>query len=182
MSTMLVRFLVRDFNFSMQISMHQSFKLNNTNYYTIFDLPISVTNRIDSQTSEGKSRAPCNLLMNALQSDSDQRASANFIPQARFPWTNGQGTESIPPDPSNPVSPSSISPGSQGGSNVTPSNGAIASGQSYPSPVSSNPKLGGQKPEGKPSDGLGSGASFMTAPAPVTGLLCFASVLFLLIL
>ncbi|KAL9109337.1 MAG: hypothetical protein Q9227_005967 [Pyrenula ochraceoflavens] len=31
------------------ISIHQSFRLNNTDYYTVFDLPIQVTNRIPAQ-------------------------------------------------------------------------------------------------------------------------------------
>jgi hypothetical protein len=42
--------------------MHQSFRLNGSNYYTIFDLPIAVTNQI----SANNSRANCNSLNNPL--------------------------------------------------------------------------------------------------------------------
>lgn len=44
------------------ISIHQNFRLNNTDYYTIFDLPISVTNSIDNSTA----RPDCNALNNPM--------------------------------------------------------------------------------------------------------------------
>jgi len=44
---------------SYNISIHQSFRLNGSNYYTIFDLPISVTNAIPAapQSSDASSDA-----------------------------------------------------------------------------------------------------------------------------
>lgn len=44
------------------ISIRQNFRLNNTDHYTIFDLPISVTNRIDNSTA----RPDCDSLNNPL--------------------------------------------------------------------------------------------------------------------
>lgn len=44
------------------ISIHQHFRLNDTDYYTIFDLPISVTNSIDNSTV----RPDCNALNNPM--------------------------------------------------------------------------------------------------------------------
>jgi hypothetical protein len=42
--------------------MHQSFRLNGSDYYTIFDLPIAVTNQI----SANDSRPSCDSLNNPL--------------------------------------------------------------------------------------------------------------------
>lgn len=44
------------------ISIRQNFRLNGTDYYTIFDLPISVTNSIDNSTS----RPDCDAVNNPL--------------------------------------------------------------------------------------------------------------------
>lgn len=44
------------------ISIRQNFRMNNTSYYTIFDLPISVTNSIDNSTA----RPDCDALNNPL--------------------------------------------------------------------------------------------------------------------
>lgn len=44
------------------ISIRQNFRMNNTDYYTIFDLPISVTNSIDNSTD----RPDCDALSNPL--------------------------------------------------------------------------------------------------------------------
>lgn len=44
------------------ISMHQSFRWNDTDYYTVFDLPISVSNSI----SESSDRVDCALLENKM--------------------------------------------------------------------------------------------------------------------
>ncbi|KAJ4394680.1 hypothetical protein N0V93_003899 [Gnomoniopsis smithogilvyi] len=44
------------------ISIRQNFRMNNTSYYTIFDLPISVTNSIDNSTS----RPDCDSINNPL--------------------------------------------------------------------------------------------------------------------
>jgi hypothetical protein len=54
------------------ISLHQSFRWNSTDYYTVFDLPISVSNGID----EDDERVECGLLENnyrpAVSAESDQ--------------------------------------------------------------------------------------------------------------
>lgn len=42
--------------------MHQSFRWNDTDYYTVFDLPISVSNSI----SESSDRVDCALLENKM--------------------------------------------------------------------------------------------------------------------
>ena len=44
------------------ISIRQNFRLNGTNYYTVFDLPISVTNSIP----DSGNRTPCDALDNEL--------------------------------------------------------------------------------------------------------------------
>lgn len=44
------------------ISIRQNFRMNNTSYYTIFDLPISVTNSIDNSTA----RPDCDSINNPL--------------------------------------------------------------------------------------------------------------------
>lgn len=46
------------------ISIRQNFRMNNTSYYTVFDLPISVTNSIDNSTT----RPDCDALDNPLLS------------------------------------------------------------------------------------------------------------------
>lgn len=48
----------------MQISIRQNFRLNDTDYYTIFDVPISVTNSIE----EDDDRPSCDSLDNELLS------------------------------------------------------------------------------------------------------------------
>ncbi|KAH8586461.1 hypothetical protein B0O99DRAFT_644405 [Bisporella sp. PMI_857] len=70
------------------ISIRQNFRLNDTNAYTIFDLPIKVTNSIP----ESSNRPPCDALNNQLLSQDALSASAdNFT---RIPGTaiqsNGQ--------------------------------------------------------------------------------------------
>jgi len=59
-----------------QISLRQNFQLNGVSHYTIFDLPISVTNRIDP----GLDRPPCDELNNPLlDEDRIDARSANSI-------------------------------------------------------------------------------------------------------
>jgi hypothetical protein len=56
------------------ISIHQSYRLNNSDYYTIFDLPINVSNSIPLNTSAGQQAGPvssggrvsCDALENPL--------------------------------------------------------------------------------------------------------------------
>ncbi|KAL8370618.1 hypothetical protein RB595_000813 [Gaeumannomyces hyphopodioides] len=58
------------------ISIRQNFRLNGQDHYTIFDLPISVTNRIDF----GLDRAPCDELNNPLlDEDRIDARSANSV-------------------------------------------------------------------------------------------------------
>lgn len=54
------------------ISIRQNFRLNNTDHYTVFDLPISVTNSIDNSTT----RPDCDSLNNPLLTPQDIDASA----------------------------------------------------------------------------------------------------------
>lgn len=54
------------------ISIRQNFVLNDTNYYTIFDLPISVTNSIENSTA----RPDCGPLENPLLLPDQINASA----------------------------------------------------------------------------------------------------------
>lgn len=54
------------------ISIRQNFRMNNTDYYTIFDLPISVTNSIDNSTS----RSSCDELSNPIMTPEQINADA----------------------------------------------------------------------------------------------------------
>ena len=65
------------------ISMHQSFRWNSTDYYTVFDLPISVTNSIPKSSK----RVDCALLQNKLWSPSAIAASSDSLPGQ--PWVQG---------------------------------------------------------------------------------------------
>lgn len=56
-----------------QVSIHQNFRLNGTEQYTIFDLPIQVTNSIP----EGANRSSCDSLDNPLLSEEVLKASAS---------------------------------------------------------------------------------------------------------
>lgn len=73
-----------------QISIHQNFRLNGTNLYTIFNLPIYVTNNIPPESD----RPSCDSLNNELLSEAALDASANTF--VRIPGTaietNGKGT------------------------------------------------------------------------------------------
>lgn len=73
-----------------QISIHQNFRLNGTNLYTIFNLPIHVTNEIPSESD----RPSCDSLNNEMLSEAALNASANTF--VRIPGTaietSGKGT------------------------------------------------------------------------------------------
>ncbi|KAL2259469.1 hypothetical protein VTK26DRAFT_6851 [Humicola hyalothermophila] len=56
------------------ISIRQSFRLNGEDHYTVFDLPVSVTNSIPASDA----RTPCDELDNALLTPEEIRASADF--------------------------------------------------------------------------------------------------------
>ncbi|CAG9971384.1 unnamed protein product [Clonostachys byssicola] len=58
------------------VSIHQNFRLNNTDHYTIFDLPISVTNSIEAN----ENRTSCDVLANTiLQPDEINWEDSNQI-------------------------------------------------------------------------------------------------------
>ncbi|KAG2416188.1 hypothetical protein HFD88_007381 [Aspergillus terreus] len=65
------------------ISMHQSFRWNGTDYYTVFDLPISVTNSIE----ESDDRVDCELLENELLSPAVVAGSNDSL--SAHPWLSG---------------------------------------------------------------------------------------------
>ncbi|EPS34714.1 hypothetical protein PDE_09678 [Penicillium oxalicum 114-2] len=76
------------------ISMHQSFRWNGTNYYTVFDLPIAVTNSIP----ESDERVDCASLENKLLSVAEIEESSDTLPAQ--PWVNGTSTDSSTASPS----------------------------------------------------------------------------------
>jgi hypothetical protein len=65
------------------ISMHQSFRWNGIEYYTVFDLPISVTNSIP----ENDNRLDCEMLENQLLSAAEIGESSDSLPGQ--PWVEG---------------------------------------------------------------------------------------------
>ncbi|KAJ5907018.1 uncharacterized protein N7473_003934 [Penicillium subrubescens] len=70
------------------ISMHQSFRWNGSDYYTVFDLPISVTNSI----SESAERVDCASLENKLLNIAEVERSSDTLPGQ--PWVQaGASTE-----------------------------------------------------------------------------------------
>jgi hypothetical protein len=71
------------------ISMHQSFRWNGTDYYTVFDLPISVTNSI----SESAERVDCASLENKLLSIADVEKSSDKLPGQ--PWVQAGASTSL---------------------------------------------------------------------------------------
>ncbi|KAH0848402.1 hypothetical protein AYO21_05097 [Fonsecaea monophora] len=71
---------------SYNVSIHQSFRLNGTAYYTIFNLPIQVTNSIPNTThlaSRG-TRPSCALRENVLQNQTSQDASVSLPPSQPY--------------------------------------------------------------------------------------------------
>ncbi|KAJ5794619.1 hypothetical protein N7457_001218 [Penicillium paradoxum] len=71
------------------ISMHQSFRWNDTDYYTVFDLPISVTNSIP----ESDDRIDCALLENKLLSAAEIGKSSDTLPGQ--PWVGDGVTTTV---------------------------------------------------------------------------------------
>lgn len=68
--------------------MHQSFRWNGTDYYTVFDLPISVTNSI----SESAERVDCAALENKLLSGAEVEKSSDKLPGQ--PWVQAGSSAS----------------------------------------------------------------------------------------
>ncbi|OQE40208.1 hypothetical protein PENCOP_c006G02722 [Penicillium coprophilum] len=71
------------------ISMHQSFSWNGTDYYTVFDLPISVTNSIPKDDD----RVDCDLLENKLLSAAEIGESSDTLPGQ--PWVEGGASTTV---------------------------------------------------------------------------------------
>lgn len=69
------------------ISMHQTFRWNETEYYTVFDLPVSVTNGIE----ESSERDPCGTLENEVLGYDVVAKSSDELPGQ--PWVNATGVE-----------------------------------------------------------------------------------------
>lgn len=67
--------------------MHQAFRWNGTDYYTVFDLPISVSNGIE----KGDDRVDCALLENQYE-PGVMAASNQSIPEQ--PWV-GEGAKTV---------------------------------------------------------------------------------------
>ncbi|PLB53629.1 hypothetical protein P170DRAFT_371757 [Aspergillus steynii IBT 23096] len=65
------------------ISMHQSFRWKGTDYYTVFDLPISVSNSIDKSDD----RVDCKWVENELLQAHEVAASNASLPSQ--PWISG---------------------------------------------------------------------------------------------
>ncbi|KIW97625.1 uncharacterized protein Z519_01209 [Cladophialophora bantiana CBS 173.52] len=65
---------------SYNVSIHQSFRINGTGFYTIFNLPIQVTNSIPktTQLAASRTRPSCDLRNNSLQNQTSQDASVSF--------------------------------------------------------------------------------------------------------
>ena len=63
-----------------QISIRQSFRLNGKDHYTIFDLPISVTNSIPAS----ENRTSCDALNNPLLAPEEVRASGDAAVPVMF--------------------------------------------------------------------------------------------------
>lgn len=76
------------------VSFHQSFRLNGSDYYTVFNLPVAVTNRIDTSDK----RSPCNSLLNTLLTAEEVQRSANVMTPEQYPWTNGSGVQVVIPN------------------------------------------------------------------------------------
>lgn len=85
------------------ISIHQNFRLNGTNYYTIFDLPISVTNDIPQEPS---SQADSSNPIPGPAGPNDSRIACALLENPVQPYTeqvNSQHTPSVQPYLGGPV-------------------------------------------------------------------------------
>lgn len=71
------------------VSIHQSFRLNDTEFYTVFNLPIAVTNSI----SENANRSSCESLTNPLLGWDKVVDSTEVLTPSQYPWTDGSGVQ-----------------------------------------------------------------------------------------
>ncbi len=157
-----------------QISIHQSFVLNNTNYYTIFDLPISVTNSITADTTPP--RPNCSVLQNQLLSQAALDASTNTITPDMYPWTNGRGIQTVIPDA---TSGATMSTGMSMTTMTTTSTTTGAGGAM--STITSTATISTQSPSATPALGLGLGTGGMLQPdlsVPALALLLLGLVMY----
>ncbi|KAL4953059.1 hypothetical protein BDW69DRAFT_195141 [Aspergillus filifer] len=72
---------------SYNISMHQAFRLNGTEYYTVFHLPIEVSNAVEQDNE----RVECGLLENAFEPGGEGASNGSLAMQ---PWA-GDGVDSV---------------------------------------------------------------------------------------
>ncbi|GAD92046.1 conserved hypothetical protein [Paecilomyces variotii No. 5] len=66
------------------VSIHQSFRLNGTEFYTVFDLPISVTNEIPEKSNGGGERVECPFLENVLLPPEEIERGTDALPAQPF--------------------------------------------------------------------------------------------------
>lgn len=59
------------------MSIRQSFRLNGEDFYTVFDVPISVTNRIGEEAPNGVARPSCEELENEMMEWEEVREGAD---------------------------------------------------------------------------------------------------------
>lgn len=120
------------------ISIHQSFRLNDTEFYTVFNLPIAVTNRI----SESKNQSSCESLTNPLVGWGNVVESTVVLTPNEYPWTDGSGVQvSVP----------------SGDGDGTSSGGS-----------DKGDGIGGSKPDANAGDGLGGGAGMVVMDGRLT--------------
>jgi hypothetical protein len=130
------------------VSVHQSFRLNGTEFYTVFNLPIAVTNRI----SESENQSSCESLMNPLVGWGEVVGETVVLTPNQYPWTDGSGVQvSVP------------SGGGDGSSSGGSSSGGSSSGGS-----DKGDGIGGSKPDANSGDGLGGGAGMVAMDARLT--------------
>ncbi|KAK6541367.1 hypothetical protein TWF694_007180 [Orbilia ellipsospora] len=78
------------------ISIHQSFTYNSSEYYTIFDLPINLMNDLDPS----RNATDCDLLNNPPISPDELQHSGDTLDFQ--PWVNGTGAQVDVNDPNQP--------------------------------------------------------------------------------
>ncbi|OBT93062.1 hypothetical protein VE01_08977 [Pseudogymnoascus verrucosus] len=122
------------------ISIHQSFRLNDTEYYTVFNLPIAVTNRI----SESANQSSCESLTNLLLGWGEVVGETVVLTPDQYPWTDGSGVQ--------------VSVPSGDGSD----NGGSSDGSDK------GDGIGGSKPDANAGDGLGGGAGMVAMDGRLT--------------
>lgn len=141
--------------------MRQNFRLNETDHYTVFDLPIMVTNRIDADDA----RPACDSLTNELLTPEDIDAvAANeigilFAPDSStevdFEDATGKGPEENPQNGGGSGGNGNGSGDGDGDGNDNGNGDSGNDGDGDGDGNDDNPSLGGQRPEAGPDVGLG---------------------------